>query len=120
MNYTRITQRNTTPCSNCDNLWYCYTECADKKYAEQLSTLENMIEQGTLVAVTRCDKCKHLKVINDGKIYARCDQTQFEFLPFGTDTRKHFCAFGEPSIEVESPIPDSSPNDTTALFDACM
>ncbi len=45
--------------------------------------------------VIKCKDCRHLEIINDGKIYAKCRQTDFEFLPFGTDTRTHFCAFGE-------------------------
>lgn len=47
------------------------------------------------VEVVRCDNCKNLKIINDGKVYAQCTETGFEFLPFGTDTRKHFCGYGE-------------------------
>lgn len=48
-----------------------------------------------VVEVVRCKDCKHLKVINDGKVYAKCQMTDFEFLPFGTDTRQHYCGYGE-------------------------
>ena len=52
-------------------------------------------DHSDLEKVIRCNKCKHLKIINDGKVYAKCLKTDFEFLPFGTDTRKHFCGFAE-------------------------
>lgn len=45
--------------------------------------------------IVNCEDCRHLEIINDGKIYAKCRMTDFEFMPFGTDTRAHFCAFGE-------------------------
>lgn len=48
-----------------------------------------------VVEIVRCKDCKHLKIINDGKIYAKCLQTDFEFMPFGTDTRTHYCSYGE-------------------------
>lgn len=114
MNYKRITHGNETRCSNCDDAWYCQKECINNKYVKQLITLENMIDSGELTDVVRCDKCKYLKIINDGKIYAICTQTGFEFLPFGTDTRKHFCAFGKTTME------ETSQTDSKSLFDACM
>ncbi len=48
-----------------------------------------------LVEVVRCADCRKLKIINDGKVYAKCTETGFEFSPFGTNTRKHFCNYGE-------------------------
>ena len=55
------------------------------------------VQRKDFVEVVRCENCRFLKVINDGKVYARCIQTDFEFLPLGTDIRKHYCGFGERS-----------------------
>ena len=48
-----------------------------------------------VVKVVRCDKCKHLTVHNSPTLYAYCEKTHFRFEPFQTDTRTHFCGFGE-------------------------
>lgn len=42
-----------------------------------------------------CDKCKHLRVFNVDEIYAYCQKTGYIFESFGTDTRTHYCSFGE-------------------------
>ena len=64
---------------------------------DTLSLIKELTEApaADVVEVVRCEKCKHLEVINDGEIYAKCRMTDFEFLPFGTDTRKHYCGYGE-------------------------
>ena len=82
-----------------------------KKYIEQETFVNFMIARGfypALVAraieacpaadvaeVVRCRDCKHLTVINCGGAYARCEQTGYVFWSFRTDTREHYCAFGE-------------------------
>ena len=38
-----------------------------------------------------CTKCKYLKVLNTGKVYAFCKKTNKVFLPFGVDTKKYCC-----------------------------
>ena len=43
----------------------------------------------------RCAECEHLTVINSDKIYAKCEKTGLEFLPFGIDTREHYCSLGK-------------------------
>ena len=48
-----------------------------------------------VVAVVRCKDCKHLTVINNESAYARCEKTGYIFWSFRTDTREHFCAYGE-------------------------
>ena len=48
-----------------------------------------------VVEVVRCDKCKHLNIINSREVYARCRMTDLEFKPFDIDTRKHYCSYGE-------------------------
>ena len=48
-----------------------------------------------VVEVVRCDKCKHLTVHNSPTLYAYCEKTHFRFKPFQTDTRMHFCGYGE-------------------------
>lgn len=53
------------------------------------------IPAADVAEVVRCAKCKHLKIINNGRVFAKCLVTDFEFLPFGTDTRTHYCGFGE-------------------------
>ena len=47
------------------------------------------------VEVVRCRECKHLNVLNRKELYAHCPKTNTVFLPFGLDTRKHFCSLGE-------------------------
>ena len=48
-----------------------------------------------VVEVVRCKDCKHLKVFNGPTIYAFCPKIDFAFEPFQTDTRTHFCSYGE-------------------------
>lgn len=48
-----------------------------------------------VVEVVRCDKCKHLSAHNSPTLYAYCEKTHFRFEPFQTDTRTHYCGFGE-------------------------
>lgn len=45
--------------------------------------------------VVHCCDCKHLRIHNNEEVYACCSKTGYIFLPFETDTREHFCAFGE-------------------------
>lgn len=39
-----------------------------------------------------CTQCKYLQIINNSRLYAKCDRTGFSFEPFMTDTRQFFCA----------------------------
>ena len=48
-----------------------------------------------VVEVVRCDKCKHLNIINSREVYARCRMTDLEFKPFDIDTRKQYCSYRE-------------------------
>lgn len=48
-----------------------------------------------VVEVVRCKDCKHLTVVNNESAYARCEKTGYIFWSFRTDTREHFCAYGE-------------------------
>ena len=54
-----------------------------------------------VVEVVRCKDCKHLTVVNNESIYARCEKTGYIFWSFETDTREHFCAYGERREEDE-------------------
>lgn len=63
-------------------------------YGDAIDAIENA-PTADVVEVVRCKDCKYLQVINDGKVYAKCTMTDFEFLPFGTDTREHYCSYGE-------------------------
>ena len=38
-----------------------------------------------------CAECKYLKVVNKKHLYAECEMTGLEFLPFGIDTRNRCC-----------------------------
>ena len=51
------------------------------------------------VEVVRCKDCKHLTVHNSPTLYAYCEKTKFRFEPFKTDTRIHFCSYGERVIK---------------------
>ena len=48
-----------------------------------------------VVEVVRCENCKHLTIHNSPTLYAYCEKTHYRFEPFETDTRTHFCGFGE-------------------------
>lgn len=66
-------------------------------YAKYLIENKGYRKASDVIEVVRCKDCKHLEIINDGKVYAKCTMTDFEFLPFGTDTREHYCGYGERS-----------------------
>ena len=71
----------------------------DGKPIDRLCDLEDKIEQGDVVEVVRCKDCKHLTVVNKESVYARCEKTGYIFWSFETDTREHFCAYGERRTE---------------------
>ena len=48
-----------------------------------------------VVEVVRCNDCKHLTVHNSPTLYAYCEKTKYRFEPFRTDTRTHYCSYGE-------------------------
>lgn len=48
-----------------------------------------------VVEVVRCENCKHLTIQNSPTLYAYCEKTHYRFEPFKTDTRTHFCSYGE-------------------------
>ena len=48
-----------------------------------------------VVEVVRCKDCEHLTVHNSPTLYAYCKKTHLRFEPFKTDTRTHFCSYGE-------------------------
>lgn len=66
---------------------------------EDLANFNRDLEKVRSFVVERdictCNKCKFLKVLNTDEKYAVCLQTGYVFEPFETDTREHFCAFGE-------------------------
>lgn len=59
----------------------------------------DLAEQGRLVEVIHCDKCKHLDLIKGKSVYAECVKTKTLFRPFGIDTREHYCSFAEARLE---------------------
>ena len=40
----------------------------------------------------RCVSCEYLKVRNTDELYAECTKLGTKFLPFGLDTREHYCS----------------------------
>lgn len=52
-------------------------------------------EKVPTVEVVRCEDCKHLTVHNSPTLYAYCEKCKYRFEPFQTDTREHFCSYGE-------------------------
>lgn len=58
---------------------------------------ERIAPTADVVEVVRCKDCKHLTVVNNESVYARCEKTGYIFWSFETDTREHFCAYGERS-----------------------
>lgn len=59
-----------------------------KEYAEEL------VKQGVVMPI-RCEDCKHLTIHTFPTLYEYCEKTHYRFKPFKTDTRTHFCGFGE-------------------------
>ena len=55
----------------------------------------HFISKADFVEVVRCKDCKHLAVLNLPTVYAWCKKIHYSFIPFGTDTRTHFCSYGE-------------------------
>lgn len=48
-----------------------------------------------VVEVVRCKDCKYLAIWNTPDTFAYCEKIHYAFEPFATDTRTHFCSFGE-------------------------
>lgn len=53
------------------------------------------IPAADVVEVCRCKECEYLTVHNSPTLYAYCEKTHYRFEPFQTDTRTHFCSYGE-------------------------
>ena len=63
-----------------------------------LTSLRELLEDtpaADVVEVVRCENCKHLTIHNSPTLYAYCEKTHYKFEPFKTDTRTHFCSYGE-------------------------
>lgn len=60
------------------------------KYLEAVKTIKEKC-----LPVVRCEDCKHLRVYSTKEVYAFCPKMNTLFLPFGLDTRTHFCSCGE-------------------------
>ena len=75
----------------------CFTEETPKTVREMYSPLgcETFKNKADFVEVVRCEKCKHLTVHNSSTLYAYCEKKHYEFKQFETDTRTHFCGYGE-------------------------
>ena len=71
------------------------TDWLTKGMTEEEIAREKEESLADIVEVVRCKDCKHLTVINIGGAYARCEKTGYVFWSFRTDTREHFCAYGE-------------------------
>ena len=89
-------------CTECPNDRQCRKDCCDatrKGFAQMgidlLKHQQAEIDRLQKSNVVRCKNCEYLRIINDGKVYAKCLQTGFEFMPCGTDIEKHYCAFGK-------------------------
>ena len=74
-------------CKKCFGDWNCGGSCHE--HAKML------LQDLDIVEVVRCEKCKNLTVHNSPTLYAYCEKTHFRFEPFQTDTRTHFCSYGE-------------------------
>ena len=48
-----------------------------------------------VVEVCRCSECKHLEIINEGRMYGRCEKIGVQFWLWQTDTRESYCSWGE-------------------------
>ena len=67
----------------------------EKMLKEENPKCDNFVPTADVVEVVRCKDCKHLTVHNSPTLYAYCEKTHYRFEPFKTDTRTHFCSYGE-------------------------
>lgn len=58
-------------------------------------SIVNRQDTTDVVEVVRCEECKHLTMHNSPTLYAYCEKNHYRFEPFQTDTRTHFCSYGE-------------------------
>lgn len=84
-------------CKDCIHYEICSPYVAPDESFPEVDGCKCFKAKSDMVEVVRCKGCKHLEIINDGKVYAKCRMTDFEFQPFGTDTRVHYCGYGERS-----------------------
>ena len=68
---------------------------ADKKCIQSVFEKFDEISKADVV---RCEKCKHITIHNSPTLYAYCNKMHYEFKPFETDTRTHFCSYGESEV----------------------
>lgn len=73
------------------------SECGFKQDIdiESLINYLKKLPSANVVKVIRCENCKHLTIHNSPTLYAYCEKTHYSFEPFKTDTRTHFCSYGE-------------------------
>ena len=66
----------------------------DKRCIEHVFAKFDTTPKADVVEVVKCEKCKYLTIHNRPTLYAYCEKTHYEFKPFETDTRTHFCSYG--------------------------
>lgn len=85
-----------TLCEKCIHGDICAIQCGcDEEDERALTYCSEFKSKDDVVEVVRCKDCKHLNVLNLCNIYAICEKTNSLFEPFKTDTREHFCSYGE-------------------------
>ena len=85
-------------CKNCIH-YECCCDWVSSEDLKDLGTGENCAtykDKSLCVELPcRCAECEHLTVMKSNKIYAKCEKTGLEFLPFEIDTREHYCSFAK-------------------------
>ena len=88
------------PCKNCYHLAACdaWVRNATTLYDDYSYSVKNCPyykPAADVVKVVRCEDCKHLTIHTFPTLYEYCEKTHYRFESFKTDTRTHFCGFGE-------------------------
>ena len=78
MKYERITLKDESFCTNCDEIAYCRSDCKNQKFLERLVELENKIEVGSLIESVTADHNEDV-AYNNGYVSGREYQTRVIF-----------------------------------------
>ena len=84
-------------CYDCIHCGAC-SDAGDSGFSylkDDVSKCKHFKNKADFVEVVRCSECKHLKIINKKPVYATCEEQKQTFFLWETDTREHFCRFGE-------------------------
>jgi hypothetical protein len=86
----RLTNKDDDICTFCNGIGWCRAECKQKEIQERLKLIENMIEQGKLVEVVRCEECNFFQE-KEGMFPICLIREKIDRRPHGDE----YCSLGE-------------------------